>query len=402
MEMTYEHETELDLDVQRSVTVLGSTGSVGRNTLDLIARDPDRFKVEALTGNRNAKLLAEQARIFKPSQVVIGDESLYEELKSDLSGTEIDVAAGRKALVEAAMRPSDLVLASIVGMAGLEPTMAAADRGAIVGLANKEGLVCAGTMLMDAVKQNGGVLIPVDSEHNAIFQVFNFRQADSVERLILTASGGPFRETPINKMSRATPKEAVAHPNWDMGAKISVDSATMMNKGLELIEAYFLFPVREDQIDILVHPQSVVHSMVEYVDGSVLAQLGSPDMRTPISYALSWPTRMVTPSPRLQLDKIANLTFEAPDTKRFPALQLAREALQAGGTAPATLNAANEVAVRYFLDESIGFLDICGIVSDVLAEMPTAGLDSMDAVYEIDTQARALAEQLAKRLANNK
>ncbi|MFP6733266.1 MAG: 1-deoxy-D-xylulose-5-phosphate reductoisomerase [Rhodospirillales bacterium] len=402
MEMTYEHETKLDLDVQRSVTVLGSTGSVGRNTLDLIARDPDRFKVEALTGNRNAKLLAEQARIFKPSQVVIGDESLYEELKSDLSGTEIDVAAGRKALVEAAMRPSDLVLASIVGMAGLEPTMAAADRGAIVGLANKEGLVCAGTMLMDAVKQNGGVLIPVDSEHNAIFQVFNFRQADSVERLILTASGGPFRETPINKMSRATPKEAVAHPNWDMGAKISVDSATMMNKGLELIEAYFLFPVREDQIDILVHPQSVVHSMVEYVDGSVLAQLGSPDMRTPISYALSWPTRMVTPSPRLQLDKIANLTFEAPDTKRFPALQLAREALQAGGTAPATLNAANEVAVRYFLDESIGFLDICGIVSDVLAEMPTAGLDSMDAVYEIDTQARALAEQLAKRLANNK
>jgi 1-deoxy-D-xylulose-5-phosphate reductoisomerase len=402
MEMTYEHETELDLDVQRSVTVLGSTGSVGRNTLDLIARDPDRFKVEALTGNRNAKLLAEQARIFKPSQVVIGDESLYEELKSDLSGTEIDVAAGRKALVEAAMRPSDLVLASIVGMAGLEPTMAAADRGAIVGLANKEGLVCAGTMLMDAVKQNGGVMIPVDSEHNAIFQVFNFRQADSVERLILTASGGPFRETPINKMSRATPKEAVAHPNWDMGAKISVDSATMMNKGLELIEAYFLFPVREDQIDILVHPQSVVHSMVEYVDGSVLAQLGSPDMRTPISYALSWPTRMVTPSPRLQLDKIANLTFEAPDTKRFPALQLAREALQAGGTAPATLNAANEVAVRYFLDESIGFLDICGIVSDVLAEMPTAGLDSMDAVYEIDTQARALAEQLAKRLANNK
>lgn len=402
MEMTYEHGTELNLNVQRSVTVLGSTGSVGRNTLDLIARDPERFRLEALTGNRNAKLLAEQARIFKPNQVVIGDESLYQGLKEELAGTEIDVAAGRQALVEAAMRPSDLVLASIVGMAGLQPTMAAAERGAIVGLANKEGLVCAGTMLMEAVQQNGGTLIPVDSEHNAIFQVFNFRQADSVERLILTASGGPFRETPINKMSRATPQQAVAHPNWDMGAKISVDSATMMNKGLELIEAYFLFPVREDQIDILVHPQSVVHSMVEYVDGSVLAQLGSPDMRTPISYALAWPTRMATPSPRLQLDKIANLTFEAPDIKRFPALQLAREALQAGGTAPAILNAANEVAVRHFLDESIGFLDICGIVADVLAEMTPVALGSMDAVYEIDTEARALAEKLAKRLTSAK
>ncbi len=402
MEMTYERKAELNLDVQRSVTVLGSTGSVGRNTLDLIARDPERFRLEALTGHRNAKLLAEQARIFKPAQVVIGDESLYENLKSDLSGTGIDVAAGRQALIEAAMRPSDLVLASIVGMAGLQPTMAAAERGAIVGLANKESLVCAGTMLMQAIQQNSGALIPVDSEHNAIFQVFNFREADSVERLILTASGGPFRETPTNEMSRATPQQAVAHPNWDMGAKISVDSATMMNKGLELIEAYFLFPVREDQIDILVHPQSVVHSMVEYVDGSVLAQLGSPDMRTPISYALSWPTRMATPSPRLQLDKIANLTFEAPDIKRFPALQLAREALQAGGTAPAILNAANEVAVRYFLDESIGFLDICGIVAEVLAEMPPVALGSMDAVYEIDTEARALAEKLAKRLASAK
>lgn len=400
--MTYEHRTELDLGVPRSVTVLGSTGSVGRNTLDLIARQPDRFRLEALTGNQNAKLLAEQARIFKPAQVVIGDESLYEGLKSELSGTDIDVAAGRQALVEAAMRPSDLVLASIVGMAGLQPTMAAVERGAIVGLANKEGLVCAGTMLMEAVQRNGGALIPVDSEHNAIFQVFNFCQADSVERLILTASGGPFRETPINEMSRATPQQAVAHPNWDMGAKISVDSATMMNKGLELIEAYFLFPVREDQIDILVHPQSVVHSMVEYVDGSVLAQLGSPDMRTPISYALSWPTRMATPSPRLQLDKIADLTFEAPDIKRFPALQLAREALQAGGTAPAILNAANEVAVRYFLDENIGFLDICGIVADVLEEIPPATLGSMDAVYEIDAEARALAVKLANRLASAK
>ncbi|MAF47952.1 MAG: 1-deoxy-D-xylulose-5-phosphate reductoisomerase [Rhodospirillaceae bacterium] len=400
--MTLDHKTELNSGIQRSVTVLGSTGSVGRNTLDLIAREPDRFKVEVLTGNRNVKLLAEQARIFKPAHVAVGDESGYEDLKSELSGMKIDISAGRKALVEAAMRPSDLVLAGIVGTAGLEPTMAAAERGAIIGLANKEGLVCAGNMLVEAVKQNDGALIPVDSEHNAIYQVFDFRQSDSVERLILTASGGPFRETPIDKMSRATPKEAVAHPNWDMGAKISVDSATMMNKGLELIEAYYLFPVREEQIEILVHPQSVVHSMVEYVDGSVLAQLGSPDMRTPISYALSWPTRMTTPSPRLQLDKIANLTFEAPDIKRFPALDLARQALQAGGTAPATLNAANEVAVRYFLDETIGFLDICGVVADVLTEMPTLELNSMDEVYEIDGEARGRAEQLVKRLASNK
>ena len=398
MEMSYEEGSKLGPDTSRSVTVLGSTGSVGRNTLDLIARDPERFRLEALTGNRNVKLLAEQARIFKPRHVVIGDKGLYQDLKAELSGTKISLGAGREALAEAAERPSDLVLASIVGMAGLEPTMAAAERGAIIGLANKEGLVCAGTMLMDAVNRNGGALIPVDSEHNAIFQVFNFREPDSVERLILTASGGPFRETSINKMSRATPKEAVAHPNWDMGAKISVDSATMMNKGLELIEAYFLFPVREEQIEILVHPQSVVHSMVEYIDGSVLAQLGSPDMRTPISYALSWPARMATPSPRLQLDKIANLTFEAPDIKRFPALQLAREALQAGGTAPATLNAANEVAVRYFLNESIGFFDVCNIVADVLAEMPPAQLASMEEVYQCDAEARTRAEQLAKKL----
>ena len=397
MEMTYERKAELNLDVQRSVTVLGSTGSVGRNTLDLIARDPERFRLEALTGHRNAKLLAEQARIFKPAQVVIGDESLYENLKSDLSGTGIDVAAGRQALIEAAMRPSDLVLASIVGMAGLQPTMAAAERGAIVGLANKESLVCAGTMLMQAIQQNSGALIPVDSEHNAIFQVFNFREADSVERLILTASGGPFRETPINEMSRATPQQAVAHPNWDMGAKISVDSATMMNKGLELIEAFYLFPVAEDRIEILVHPQSVVHSMVAYSDGSVLAQMSEPDMRTPIAYALGWPNRMASPAPRLDLAKIKTLTFEAPDPQRFPALRLARDALQTGGAAPTILNAANEIAVHGFLACEIGFLDISRIVEQTVATAPCGRLENLHDVFEADAAARRVARQLMAR-----
>ena len=386
----------------RRVSILGSTGSVGANTVDLIKRQPDAFIVEALTANRNATRLAEQARELNARLAVVADLSKYTELKDALAGSNVEVAAGAEAILEAAGRPADWVMASIVGAAGLEPTLTAVRRGATVGLANKECLVSAGDVFVREVNSNGATLLPVDSEHSAIFQVFDFDNADRVRRIILTASGGPFREFSLKEMADVTPEQAVDHPNWDMGVKISVDSATMMNKGLELIEAYFLFPVREDQIDILVHPQSVVHSMVEYVDGSVLAQLGSPDMRTPISYALSWPTRMLTPSPRLRLDKIANLTFEAPDIKRFPALQLAREALQAGGTAPATLNAANEVAVRFFLDESIGFLDICGIVTDVLAEMPTTGLDSMDAVYEIDSQARALAEQLAKRLAANK
>ncbi|NQV54979.1 MAG: 1-deoxy-D-xylulose-5-phosphate reductoisomerase [Rhodospirillales bacterium] len=400
--MTAKRRAKFEKLASRSVTVLGSTGSVGRNCLDLVARAPDRFNIEAITGNRNVRLLAEQALIFKPKLVVIGDEDRYLDLKKELAGSNIEIAAGRKALVAAATLPSDVVLAGIVGIAGLESTLAAARRGAVIGLANKEALVCAGGIMVDEVTRCDAQLIPVDSEHNAIYQVFDFNHPDTVEKLILTASGGPFRETPINRMSSVTPKEAVAHPNWDMGAKISVDSATMMNKGLELIEAYHLFPVREDQIDIIVHPQSVVHSMVEYIDGSVLAQMGTPDMRTPISYALSWPERMPTPSPKLQLDKIVSLTFEPTDIKRFPALKLAREALRAGGAASTILNAANEVAVRHFLDESIGFLDICGVAEGVLNQMPASEIRSIEEIYEIDATARKNAESLVKRLASNK
>jgi len=386
-----------DTDI-RSVTVLGSTGSIGCNTLDLIARHPEKFSVEALTGNRNIKLLAEQARIFKPSMVVVASEDLYGDLKDALAGSGIKIAAGADALVEAASRPADFVLAGIVGIAGLDPTLAAVTRGATVGLANKECLVCAGNLLIAEIEKSGADLLPVDSEHNAIFQVFNFAQSETVDRLILTASGGPFREMPIDHMARVTPKQAVAHPNWDMGAKISVDSATMMNKGLELIEAYYLFPVREDQIEILVHPQSVVHSMVGYVDGSVLAQLGSPDMRTPIAYALAWPTRMTTPAPRLELEKIASLTFEAPDIKRFPALRIAREVLQSGGAAPTIMNAANEVAVRHFLDESIGFLDITRVVDDVLSKMANVAISTIQEVRDIDLETRRHAEDLVETI----
>jgi 1-deoxy-D-xylulose-5-phosphate reductoisomerase len=383
-------ESDADIKV-RSVTVLGATGSIGCNTLDLIGRSPERFRVEALTGNANVELLIKQARTFSPKLVVIGEQSKYAALKSGLAGTGIEVAAGASALIEAAARPADFVMAGIVGIAGLAPTLTAARRGAIVGLANKECLVCAGDFLVAEMKRGGAELIPVDSEHNAIFQVFDFDAHSGVEKLILTASGGPFRSYDRAAMEKVTPAQAVAHPNWDMGAKISVDSATMMNKGLELIEAYYLFPVEEPQIEILVHPQSVVHSLVAYVDGSVLAQMGTPDMRTPISYALGWPHRMPTPSPRLALEKIGNLTFEAPDITRFPALRIARDALRAGGAAPIILNAANEVAVRCFLEGALGFLGIADVVEKVLNESNAAAPACIEDVAEIDSAARRLA-----------
>ena len=285
----------------RSVTILGSTGSVGSNTVELIENNSDDFVVEALTANRNVKLLAEQALRLKPQTAVLADPEGYGELKDALAGSDVAVAAGPEAVIEAADRPASWVMASIVGAAGLKPTLTAVRRGATVGLANKECLVSAGDVFVREVNSNGATLLPVDSEHSAIFQVFDFDNADRVERIILTASGGPFREFSLKEMADVTPEQAMDHPNWDMGAKISVDSATMMNKGLELIEAFHLFPVPEDRIEILVHPQSVIHSMVDYVDGSVLAQLGTPDMRTPIAYALAWPKRMVAPSPRLNL-----------------------------------------------------------------------------------------------------
>lgn len=376
----------------RSVSILGSTGSVGANTVDLVMRSPERFRVEALSANRNVDLLAEQARALKPKIAVVGESDCYKPLKDALSGTGIDVAAGRDAVIEAAERPSDWVMASIVGTAGLEPTFKAVERGAIVGLANKECLVSAGDVMIDEIARHGATLIPVDSEHSAIYQVFDFSDPSKVSRVILTASGGPFREKNLDEMALMTPEQAIAHPNWDMGAKISIDSATMMNKGLELIEAYHLFPVREEQIEILVHPQSVVHSLVDYVDGSVLAQMGTPDMRTPIAYALGWPERMETPATRLRLEELGDLTFGLPDETRFPALRLAREALKKGGNAPTTLNAANEVAVEGFLSGRIGFLEIAAIVEKTMEMAHHCELGTLEDVLDADAGAREIAK----------
>ena len=375
----------------KRVTVLGSTGSVGANTIDLIERNRNAYEVEALTANRNVTGLADQAIKLDARMAVVADPDCYLELKSALSGTGIETAAGPDALVDAAERPSDWVMAAIVGSAGLRPTLAAVRRGITVGLANKECLVSAGEFFVNEVRKHGAELLPVDSEHSAIYQVLDFDQADKIRRIILTASGGPFREFTVEQMATVTPEQAVAHPNWDMGAKISVDSATMMNKGLELIEAYHLFPVEESEIEILVHPQSVVHSMVDYVDGSVLAQLGTPDMRTPIAYALAWPNRMEAPAPKLLLEDIRTLTFEPPDPVRFPALRLAREALQAGNSAPTALNAANEVAVERFLNKEIAYLDIAKIVDQTLEGLDNKAISNLDDIAEVDLTARAFA-----------
>jgi 1-deoxy-D-xylulose-5-phosphate reductoisomerase len=379
---------------KRRVAILGSTGSVGCNTVELVAAAPEAYEVEALVAQRSVERLAEQARSLKARLAVIADESRYPALKALLAGSGVEVAAGADAVVEAAMRPSDWVMAAIVGAAGLASTLAAVRRGALVALANKEALVCAGALVTAEAKKHGARFLPVDSEHNAIFQVFDAGQAHAIERIVLTASGGPFRERPMAAMAAVTPAEAVAHPNWRMGAKISVDSATMMNKGLEVIEAHHLFALESERIDIVVHPQSVVHGLVYYKDGSVLAQLGSPDMRTPIANALGWPHRIPAPSPRLDLAQLGRLTFEPPDPARFPALRLARAALLAGGCAPTVLNAANEVAVAAFLDSRIGFLDIAAIVEETLAALPGRLIASLDDVYESDREARALAGRL--------
>ncbi len=386
-------------DEPRSVTVLGSTGSVGCNTVDLLRRHRGRFRVEALTAGGNAARLAEQARDLGARLAVVADPAAYLPLREALWGSGIEAAAGPEAIVAAAARPSDVVMAAIVGSAGLAPTLAAVRRGAIIGLANKECLVSAGAVLTAEVARCGATVVPVDSEHSAIYQVFDFAHPEGVHSIILTASGGPFRAASRDKMATVTPAEAVAHPNWSMGAKISVDSATMMNKGLELIEAFHLFPVDEARIRIVVHPQSVVHSLVEYVDGSVLAQLGTPDMRTPIALALAWPARISTPAPRLSLVEAGALTFEAPDPQRFPALRLARDALKAGGLAPTFLNAANEVAVHHFLAGRVGFLDIARIVETVLGTLPNRPAVDLDSVFEADRESRAAAEACVARVA---
>ena len=377
----------------RRVTILGSTGSIGQSTVDLLSRHRDQFTVEALTAHHNAALLAEQARKLGARFAAVVEPAEYAALKDALAGTGIEAACGRAALVEAAERPADWVMAGIVGAAGLEPTLAAIRRGRIVAFANKEVLVCAGTLFMREVVANGATLLPVDSEHNAIWQCFDFARVEGIEKITLTCSGGPFRERSLAEMRDMTPAQAIAHPTWRMGAKISVDSATLMNKGLELIEAHHLFQFAAERIDIVVHPQSIIHGMVTYRDGSVLAHLGSPDMRTPIAYALGWPDRTAAPTKRLDLAEVGRLTFEAPDDTRFPALHIAREALTQAG-APTVLNAANETAVHAFLAEEIGFLDIAATVERTLEALPGGKLDSLDDVYDLDRVARATAAQM--------
>ncbi len=377
---------------RKRITILGSTGSIGDSTVDLIDRDPHAYDVVALTANGNWEKLAEQAKRLKPAIVAVADPAAYSDLKAALAGTNVRVAAGPEAVCEAAAEPSDWVMAAIVGAAGLKPTLTAVSRGATIALANKECLVSAGTVFTDAVARHRVTLLPVDSEHNAIFQVFDFDQKEKISKVILTASGGPFRTWSLAQMREVTPKQAVAHPNWSMGAKISVDSATMMNKGLEVIEAHHLFGLGSERIDVVVHAQSVIHSMVEYCDGSVLAQLGSPDMRTPIAYALGYPKRLDAPAARLNLAALGTLTFEQPDEIRFPALRLARRALQSGGSAPTILNAANEIAVARFLAGDIGFLDIAAIVEHTMDRVAHQSLQSLDDVMAIDAEARRVAQ----------
>jgi len=380
--------------VTRSISIFGATGSIGSSTLDLLARQPQNWRIEALTANCQAVELARLARVHRARIAVVADERCLPELREALAGSGIEAAGGAAALVEAASRGADLTVAAIVGCAGLAPTMAAIRAGGTVALANKEALVSAGEVMMAAVRQHGATLLPVDSEHNAIFQCLAGNDIADVRWITLTASGGPLREWSMERLQSATAAEAIAHPNWSMGAKISVDSATMFNKGLEFIEAYHLFPVGHERLRIVVHPQSVIHSMVEYRDGSTLAQLGPADMRVPIASALAWPMRMDTPCAPLDLPAIGQLTFQAPDEVRFPATKLAREAVMAGGAAPAVLNAANEVAVAAFLSGQIRFTQIAQIVAQVLETYRPPPLTCLDDVLAVDGEARRRAEAM--------
>jgi 1-deoxy-D-xylulose-5-phosphate reductoisomerase len=374
--------------VTRKIAILGATGSIGKSTLDLVVRSPDRFEVVAVTAASNVEALADIVRRTGAKLAVVADSRRLEELRQLLADTGCRAAAGEEALIEAAAGEAELVIAAIVGCAGLRPTMAAIEAGRTVALANKEALVTAGKLMIDAADLHGAILLPIDSEHNAIFQCLAGSCKEDISRIILTASGGPFRTASAEFIGSATPAQAVAHPNWSMGAKISVDSATLMNKGLELIEAHYLFGLPSDRIDVLIHPQSVIHSMVEFIDGSVLAQLGAPDMRIPIAYALAWPERIETPAQRLDLAAIARLDFELPDLARFPALRLAREALEAGGAAPIILNAANEVAVASFLAGEIAFPEIVRAVAAALAGGELGAPRSIEDVLDIDDRTR--------------
>jgi 1-deoxy-D-xylulose-5-phosphate reductoisomerase len=388
---------------ERTVTILGATGSIGASTVDLLKRERNRFRIEALSANKNAAALAAIARELGARFAAIGDPTAYRDLKSALSGTGIKVAAGESGLLEAAERPAEWVIGAITGAAGLKPTLAAAERGAIVALANKETLVCAGALFMRRAAAAGATVLPVDSEHNALFQARSDIRREDVRRVILTASGGPFRTATAEAVRTATVEQALKHPNWSMGAKVTIDSATLMNKGLELIEAHHLFALAPQQIDVLVHPQSIVHSLVEFCDGSLIAQLGSPDMRIPIAYCLAWPERIAGPAARLDLARAATLTFEEPDLARFPALALARRALEAGGAAPTVLNAANEVAVAEFLARRLSFAGISALVEATLeaalSRNWTAEPESVTEALSIDHNARLLARSLLPEIA---
>lgn len=384
------------MSAPRTLSIFGATGSIGCSTLDLIGRDPEAYEVLALTAGCDVEKLARAAIAHRARLAVVADERCYGDLKAALAGTDVEAAAGTDALVEAAQMGADWTMAAIVGLAGLAPTLAAVRQGRTVALANKESLVAAGDVMMAAVQESGATLLPVDSEHNAIFQCLAGASTERVRRITLTASGGPFRALPLEAMRAVTPEQALRHPNWSMGRKISIDSATMMNKGLEYIEAYHLFEVGLERLGILVHPQSVIHSMVEFVDCSTLAQLGSPDMRIPIANTLAWPDRMATPCKPLDLATVGRLDFEVPDEVRFPAIRLAREAIEQGGAAPAILNAANEVAVAAFLDGRVGFLDIAAIVEAVLERSNIAPLRALDDVMAADAAARAQAAQFAE------
>ena len=387
----------------RSITVLGATGSIGASTIDLIKRRPELFRVEALTANGNAAGLAQLARDLGARFAAVADENAYRELKTALAGSGIETGGGPSALVEAAQRPADMVMAAISGAVGLKPTLAAIARGATIALANKECLVCAGGLFMRAAAAAKATVLPVDSEHNAVFQALSAGRREDVRRVILTASGGPFRRWSFETMRAATPTQALQHPNWSMGSKITIDSATLMNKGLELSEAHHLFALKPAQLDVLVHPQSIVHGLVELRDGSVVAQLGTPDMRTPIAHCLAWPDRIDGPAPRLDLAQIANLSFEEPDVARFPALPLARKALEIGGAAPTVLNAANEVAVRAFVSGQLGFTAIVALVAATVDAAGRRGLlkEPQDAeqALAVDHIARSLAHDLLPQIA---
>ena len=376
----------------KTISILGATGSVGTSTLDLVEREPDRFKVVALTANGDVGKLAAAARRTHAQIAAVADETGLPALRDALAGTGIRAVGGASGIDEAARSGADWTMGAIVGCAGLEPVMAAIEGGGTIVLANKEPLVSAGRVILDAAQRHGATLLPADSEHNAIYQCFDFARPERVRRIVLTASGGPFRDSTLEQMAQVTVAQAVAHPNWSMGAKISVDSASMMNKGLELIEAARLFPVAHDRIEIVVHRQSVIHSLVDYVDGSMLAQLGPSDMRVPIAHTLAWPDRMATPMAPLDLVAVGRLDFEAIDPVRFPAIRLARAALAADGARPAILNAANEIAVAAFLAGRIGFLEIAAIVEDTLDRYDPPAPDSLEAVIAVDAQARQVAD----------